>query len=204
MGDIDKTKRIVEALLIAAGDGVRREDLREVIGNIEPRELEDCINSLREEYGREERAFSIMEIAGRYRIVTKSEYAVWVNKLYQTEPTKLSGPSLETLAIIAYKQPVTRAEIEFVRGVNAGGVLKTLLDRGLILVKGRKDVIGKPLLYGTTKKFMEYFGLSNVDDLPALRDFREEDLDYESPREGQFVENVSGEGENEEGADNEE
>jgi len=198
MENIDKIKKIVEALLIVSGEGLRREQIIEVVGELGAKDVIECIDLLNEEYDKAERAFTITELAGRYRIVTRPEYMPWIKDLYQTGPDRLTGPSLETLAIIAYKQPVTRAEIEFVRGVNVGGVLKTLLEKGLIAVKGRKDIVGKPLIYGTTVKFMEFFGLNTLDDLPMLRDFKEEDLDYGRPQEGQVTENVNDKNEAEE------
>ncbi|MBU0570978.1 MAG: SMC-Scp complex subunit ScpB [Candidatus Omnitrophica bacterium] len=193
MENIEKTKKVVEALLIVSGDGLRREVIMEVIKEAGAKEINECIALLNEEYDRDERAFTITELAGRYRIVTRPEYMPWIKDLYQTGPERLTGPSLETLAIVAYKQPVTKAEIEFVRGVNVGGVLKTLLEKGLITVKGRKDIVGKPLIYGTTEKFMEFFGLNTLDDLPMLKDFKEEDLEYGRPPEGQVVKNIDDE-----------
>ena len=193
MENVENMKKVVEALLIVSGDGLRREAIMEVISEAGAKEVHECVTLLNEEYDREGRAFTITEIAGRYRIVTRPEYMPWIKDLYQTGPERLTGPSLETLAIIAYKQPATRAEIEFVRGVNVGGVLKTLLEKGLIKVKGRKDIVGKPLIYGTTEKFMEFFGLNTLDDLPMLKDFKEEDLDYGTPQEGPVLENVNDE-----------
>lgn len=178
MENIQRIKNIIEALLIVSESGLSRKEIQEIVGDVEYREVEEGIRLLKEEYSRDDRAFNIAEIAGKCRIVTKAEYMPWISNLYQSEPDRLTGPSLETLAIIAYKQPVTRAEIERVRGVNVGGVLKTLLEKDLIQVKGRKDAVGKPLIYGTTGKFLELFGLNSLDDLPALRDFSEEDLDY--------------------------
>ena len=125
-----------------------------------------------------ERSFSMAEIAGRYRIVSKPEYLPWIHNLYRKDVDRLTGPSLETLAIVAYKQPATRAEIETIRGVNVGGVIKTLVEKDLIAIKGRKDVVGRPLMYATTQKFLEAFGLNSLEDLPLLRDFTEEDLEY--------------------------
>ncbi len=191
MENIENMKKVVEALLIVSGDGLRREAIMEVIKETGAKEVNECVTLLNEEYDRDGRAFTITEIAGRYRIVTRPEYMPWIKDLYQTGPERLTGPSLETLAIIAYKQPATRAEIEFVRGVNVGGVLKTLLEKGLIKVKGRKDIVGKPLIYGTTEKFMEFFGLNTLDDLPMLKDFKEEDLDYGAPQGGPVLENVN-------------
>ncbi|MFC1548795.1 SMC-Scp complex subunit ScpB [Candidatus Omnitrophota bacterium] len=196
MENTNKVKNIIEALLIVSEQGLSREELRNVIEEADLKDIDDGIRTLKEEYDSSGRAFNIAEIAGRCRIVSKPEYMPWIGNLYQKDVGRLTGPSLETLAIIAYKQPVTRAEVEGVRGVNIGGVLQTLLDKELIQIKGRKDVIGRPLVYGTTEKFLEIFGLNSLDDLPMLRDFREEDLEYGKPQE--VVENEGAESESQE------
>lgn len=188
MENMDKTKKIIEALLIISEAGLSREELKNAIENTDIKDIEEGVNLLKEDYVSSDRAFNIAEIAGKYRIVSKPEYMPWISKLYRKEIDRLSGPSLETLAIVAYKQPVTRAEIESVRGVNVGAVLKGLLDKELIYIKGRKDVIGRPLMYGTTEKFMEIFGLNSLSDLPELRDFREDDLEYGKPQEQMVLE----------------
>ena len=186
--DIQKIKGIIEALLIISEVGIPREELQKVIGeDVDIKDLDEAVRLLREEYDVDTRSFNIAEVAGKYRIVTKTKYMRWINKLYRKEPERLTGPSLETLAIIAYKQPVTRAEIEGVRGVNVGGVLKTLQDKELIQINGRKDVVGKPLIYGTSDKFLELFGLNSLDDLPLLMDFSEEELEYSKSKEEHAV-----------------
>lgn len=185
METIEKIKNIIEALLIVSEEGLKREDIKNAIPDSEIRDIEDGIRLLKEEYAGANRAFNISEIAERYRIVTKPEYKQWINNLYQKKIERLSKPSLETLAIIAYKQPVTKTEIEGVRGVNTDGVLKTLLEKELIQIKGRRDVVGHPIIYGTTNKFMEMFGLNSTGDLPALKSFSETDLEFQpsGPRE---------------------
>ena len=188
MENIEKVKSIIEALLIVSEGGLSREELKGAIDDTGTKEIDEALNLLKDEYSSLKRAFNIAEIAGRCRIVTKPEYLPWISNLYQKEMDRLSGPALETLAILAYKQPATRAEIESVRGVNVGGVLKALLEKDLIQVKGRKDVIGRPLVYGTADKFLEIFGLNSLDDLPLLRDFSEEDLEYGKPKEEVEVE----------------
>lgn len=178
MENIERIKTIIEALLIISEDGLSREDLQRAIESADAKDIEEGLNLLKTEYATESRGFQIGEIAGRCRIVSKPEFMPWISNLYQKDPGRLTGPSLETLAIIAYKQPVTRGEIESIRGVNLGGMLKTLLDKELIQIKGRKDAPGRPLVYGTTEKFLELFGLNSLEDLPALREFTEEDLEY--------------------------
>ncbi|RKY43254.1 MAG: SMC-Scp complex subunit ScpB [Candidatus Makaraimicrobium thalassicum] len=188
MENIEKTKNVIEALLIVSEGGLSGEELKKAIADSDAKDIAEGIRFLKEEYSSSDRAFNIAEIAGKYRIVTKPEYLPWINNLYQKEVGRLTGPSMETLAVIAYKQLATRAEVENIRGVNVGGVLKALLDKGLIRVKGRKDVIGRPLVYGTTEKFLRIFGLNSLDDLPALRDFSEDDLEYGRAQEPVRVE----------------
>ena len=188
MENIEKIKSIIEALLIVSDQGLSREQLKEAITDSSPKEIEEGVTLLKEDYNSPHRAFNIAEIAGKCRIVTKPEFMPWIANLYEKDVDRLTVPSLETLAIVAYKQPATRAEVEAVRGVNVGGVLKTLLDKDLLKVRGRKEVIGRPLMYGTTDKFLEIFGLNSLDDLPVLRDFSEEDLEYGKPQETVEVE----------------
>jgi segregation and condensation protein B len=178
MEDIIKIKKIVEALIIVSENGISKEDLLTSIPEADLKDIGNAIDILNEDYVSQDRAFNIVQIAGRYRVSTKPEFMPWISNLYQKTVEKLSGPSLETLAILAYKQPATRAEIEAIRGVNAGGVLKALLERDLVRVKGRRDTLGRPLLYETTEKFLELFGLSSLDELPKLREFEESDLDF--------------------------
>ena len=198
MKGVDKIKRIIEAILVVSDSGVSREELQKVVGEeVDSRDLDEAVRLLKEEYSAEERSFNIAEIAGRYRIATKPQYMRWINKLYKKEPDRLTGPSLETLAIVAYKQPITRAEIEGIRGVDVGGVLKTLLDKELIQVNGRKDAVGKPLIYGTSERFLELFGLNALEDLPELMDFSAEELEYTKPQEHNVIESEEGNDESE-------
>ncbi|HNX90494.1 MAG TPA: SMC-Scp complex subunit ScpB [Candidatus Omnitrophota bacterium] len=196
-----RIKNIIEALLIVSESGLSREEIKQVIGEVEPQDIDVAIQMLKDEYSSDERAFTLNEVAGKCRIVTKPAYMPWINNLYQPEPERLTMPALETLSIIAYKQPLTRAEVESIRGVNVGGVIDTLLSKELIAVKGRKDVIGKPLIYGTTEKFLELFGLNSLDDLPQLREFTEQDLDYGKTDENDIVANPEATAEGAETAD---
>ncbi|MFH1847550.1 MAG: SMC-Scp complex subunit ScpB [Candidatus Omnitrophota bacterium] len=188
MENSTKIKSIIEALLVVSEFGLSREEMKNVIGGVDDRDVDEAVRLLKEEYESLGRSFGLAEIAGRYRIVTRPEYMPWIANLYQKEIDRLTGPSLETLAIVAYKQPATRSEIESIRGVNVGGVLKALLDKELIQIRGRKDIPGRPLVYGTTQKFLETFGLNSLHDLPLLRDFKEEDLEYGKPNENMIVE----------------
>jgi len=180
---VDMTiKRIIEALLFVSEKPLTTESLKQALGGPDEKKIEETINELREDYKRNERSFGIAELAGGYQIITKPEFAPWINKLFKRDDSKLSNPSLETLAIIAYRQPLTRSEIEKVRGVNVEGVLKTLLDKGLIKIRGRRDAPGRPITYGTTEEFLKRFGLKGLEQLPKLRDFTEHDLKFD--REG--------------------
>ncbi len=175
---MEKIKNIIEALLIVSENGLSAEELKKAIPDSDIKDIEEGVSLLKRDYELPLRAFNIAEIAGKYRIVTKPEYMPWIDNLYQKEKDRLTWASLETLAIIAYNQSVTRAEVENIRGVNSGGVIKALLDKELIEVKGRKDVPGRPLIYGITEKFLEIFGLNSLSDLPSLREFKEEELEY--------------------------
>ncbi len=183
MENLVKIKEIIEALLIISENGLSVDELKGAIKEAEDKDIVSGVEILKDEYTNSGRSFNIAEIAGKYRIITRPEFLPWINNLYSKEVDRITGPSLETLAIIAYKQPLTRAEVESIRGVNVGGVIKTLLDKNLLRIKGRKDAVGRPLLYATTEKFLEIFGLNSLEDLPALKEFKEEDLEYGKPRE---------------------
>ncbi len=187
MEDIKKMKGIIEAHLIVSESGLSAQDIKEAVEEADETDIIEAIELLQKECEETQRAYSISNIAGKYRIVTRPQYMPWISNLYQKEIERISGPSMETLAILAYKQPATRTEIESVRGVNVGGVLKALLDKGLVRVKGRKDIIGRPLIYETTEKFLELFGLNSLGDLPTLREFKEEDLEYGKTQEDDIV-----------------
>jgi len=172
-------KKIIEALLFVSEKPLTVEDIRQSIDGMDEEKIKIAIEELKKEYSDSERSFNIAELAGGYQIITNPEFAPWISKLFKRDETKLSNPSLETLAIIAYKQPLTRSEIEAIRGVNVDGVIKTLVDKNLIKMRGRRDVPGRPITYGTTNEFLKRFGLKGLDHLPKLRDFTEHDLDFE-------------------------
>jgi segregation and condensation protein B len=166
-------KRIVEALILAAPEPISAARLAEIVplaGAAQARALVDELNA---DYTREDRGFEIWEIAGGYQIRTRPELAPWVQQLQNMRPVRLSAASLETLALIAYRQPMTRAEIEHVRGVDVGATLRSLLDRKLVRIAGHREVPGRPMLYATTRRFLEVFGLGKLEDLPTLRDLAE-------------------------------
>ena len=172
-------KKIIEALLFVSEKPITLDDFKQALDGMNEEEIKKAIEELRADYQTQERSFNIAELAGGYQIITNPEFAPWINKLFKREDVKLTGPSLETLAIIAYKQPLTRAEAEKIRGVNIEGVLKTLLDKNLIKIRGRKDAPGRPIAYGTTDEFLKRFGLKSLEHLPKLRDFTEHDLEFD-------------------------
>ncbi len=174
MEDREK-KSLIEALLFLSGEPITLSSLKGVIELPEP-EIKRFMDELILECKERNAGVLIVEIANGYQMVTNPEYAQWVRKFKSTGASnKLSMPAIETLAIIAYKQPIIKAEIEQLRGVNSDGVIKTLLDRRLIKIMGRKEAPGKPLLYGTTREFLQYFGLKDLTELPTLKDLAREE-----------------------------
>jgi len=183
-------KSILEALLFSSQKPLSPAELRQTLKTTEGNEDEaretqafrkvklDEVNAALEEiaqdYQQLERSYQLVCVAGSWQFATRSEYAPWLRTLlgHKPRPTKLSLPALETLAIVAYRQPLTRSEIEQVRGVSVDGVMQTLAERGLVRPLGRADVIGRPMTYGTTPAFLEYFGLGSLDDLPAADELR--------------------------------
>lgn len=181
-------KQILEALLISSQKPLSPGELREALSAAaqEESELTSAFKRTKEpeitlalealaiEHEAADRSFRLVCVAGSWQFVTRSEYAPWLRALVGHKPRapRLSQPALETLAIVAYRQPLTRAEIEQVRGVSVDGVMQTLLERGLIEATGRAEVVGRPMNYGTTPLFLEYFGLRSLDDLPAADELR--------------------------------
>ena len=165
-------KNIIEALMFISEKPLMMDQIKEIIEGLDSPDVQRVVESLKKEYEVRKSGMQIVEIAGGFQMLTNPDYALYVKKFYRTKhKEKLSKPALETLAIVAYKQPVSRLDIELIRGVNSDGVVLHLLDKGLIKIVGRKDVPGKPYLYGTTRQFLEYFGLKSLDDLPKLEDF---------------------------------
>jgi len=164
-------KRVVEALLFVSSEPLsvsRLEGLTEGL-RVEGESIKKILTELEREYEYEERSFSIRKVGSGYQLRTRGIYASWIRKLFHSRRiVHLSKPALETLAIIAYKQPITRAEIEVIRGVNVDGIVKSLLDRELIKISGQKEVVGRPYLYRTCQRFLEHFGLNSLTDLPPL------------------------------------
>ena len=163
---------IIEALLFVSENPVTLDQLKNVLGTINALDVKKIIQELKEEYEQKKSGMILIEIAGGYQMLSNSDYAAYIRNFYKTKhKEKLSKPALEVLAIVAYKQPVTRLDAELIRSINSDGIINNLLEKELVKVIGRKDVPGKPYLYGTTKQFLEYFGLRSLEDLPKLEEF---------------------------------
>lgn len=164
---------LIEALLFAADEPLTPAQIKKVLGGVETSEIRAVLETIRAELDERKAGFALIEVAGGFQFRTRPEYGVWIRQLRSDKPPKLSKPALETLAVVSYKQPVTRAEIEAIRRVDTGAVLKTLLDRRLLKVVGTKDVPGRPALYGTSKEFLEVFRLKSLKELPTLKEIRD-------------------------------
>ncbi len=170
---MSELKAIVEALMFASPEPLTIKTLAKLLATEPKEDIVAAVDALKEEYTRAG-GLVMVEVAGGYQIVTRPELHEWVRRLFHERTTqKLSVASLETLAVIAYKQPVTAPEIAEIRGVNTSGVLGTLVERHLVKVVGRKQVVGRPFLYGTTREFLERFGLNDLSDLPKVEDMSE-------------------------------
>lgn len=168
----DDVKKIIETLLFITDRPVKATRIADVVETVTPKQAAQIVAELTKEYAARGSAVQIVEIAGGYQMSTKPEYGRWVRKLYNEKMTaKLSNAALETLAIVAYKQPITRAEMEAIRGVDVAGPLERLLERGLVRVVGKKDTVGRPMVYGTTDEFLRMFGLNKISELPDLQVF---------------------------------
>ncbi len=176
------TKELVAALRAAVEDS--DEEPAHALATTKVVEVETVLGLLKEEYALRNNSFQLVEQASGWAVVTRPEYALWVRQLYpESKPSRLSGPALETLAIIAYRQPITRADIEAVRGVAVDGVMQSLTDKGLVRIAGRAEVPGRPLLYETTQVFMEHFGLRHLQELPNSDELRRIPLPAAKPAE---------------------
>ena len=182
MDDFD-VKPILESLFFVSDSPIRVEALVEILPESNKEAILEGIRQIQAEYGDPSKGIELTEIAGGYQFRTKPGWAEWVNRLKKAKAVKLSQAALETLAIVAYRQPVIRPAIEEVRGVDTGSVLHTLLEKGLIKIMGRKDLPGRPIVYGTTRVFLELFSLNSVSDLPRLQEIQPppapEEISYE-------------------------
>jgi segregation and condensation protein B len=167
-------KSVIEALLFASVKPLAVEQIRNVLATLEPAGIRKALEELKSEYEQSNRGFRIAEIAGGFRMITAPDCSSFLKKLFKERRVeRLSRPGLETLAIIAYKQPVTKHELESLRNVNIDGVLKGLVEKNLVRICGRKKAPGRPYVFGTTNQFLEYFGLKSLEDLPKLEEFPE-------------------------------
>jgi segregation and condensation protein B len=175
----EEIKAVIENILLAADQPVSEAQFKNLLGEeVEKVSFKSVLEELVDEYS--SRNLQILQVAEGYQLCTRHDYSDWVRKFLKFDKTtKLSQPSLDTLAIIAYKQPLTKAEVEEIRGVDSSGVVRTLLEKKVISPGGRKKVPGRPIMYRTTRKFLEYFGLRDLSDLPTLEDFKESELEGE-------------------------
>ena len=197
-------KAVVEALLFASQKPLSLKEIAAALtsaaeyfeegpeaslAKVKEAEITQSLETLRNEYSELDRAFNLVEQVSGWVLVSRIEYQVWVRQLFpEMRPTRLSAPALETLAIIAYRQPITKADVEAIRGVTVDGVMQKLLDAGLVKIAGRADIPGRPLLYITTQHFMEHFGLKNLDELPNASELREVALPKAMPPAGRSPE----------------
>lgn len=163
-------KPILEGIFFVSDSHVRLETLVEILPESNKEEILQGIGRIKTEYEDSSKGVELVEIAGGYQFRTKTRWAEWINRLKKAKTVKLSRSALETLAIIAYRQPIIRPAIEEIRGVDSGWVVRTLLEKGLVKMMGRKDLPGRPMIYGTTRSFLELFGLNALADLPTLKE----------------------------------
>ncbi len=189
--DETELQRVVEALIFSSDKPLPAKKIAQILSVSEKKILE-IIEALKTSYL--DHAFDLIQVAGGFQMVTRSDYFGWIRQLFKSRSrNRLSQAALETLAVIAYKQPVSRVEIEQIRGVNSDGVIGTLLERNLITIKGRAEAVGRPLLYGTTEEFLRYFGLNDLSELPRESEIEamlkeKEALEEEGPAEAEETE----------------
>lgn len=191
-------KSAIEALLFVSDKPIVIDQLRQVFPELKPSDITDLIKTVQDEYVARQAGMVVVEIAGGWQMLSDSHAASYIREFYKTKTKeKLSRPALETLAIIAYKQPAGRAEVEVIRGVNSDGTVAHLLNKGLIKIVGRKEVPGRPFLYGTTKEFLDYFGLKGLEDLPKIEEFTQLGVDAPNveanTNDVKVIENIQGE-----------
>lgn len=199
MIELKEMKKIVEALIFASDSPVTENRIKSVIEELNNVQIQDIVDELNEEYKKSQRSFEITRLGGGFQFVTRSEFAGFIKQFYKgRSKSKLSRASLETLAIIAFKQPISRPEVDSIRGVNSDGVVKNLLERNLIQIAGRSDKIGRALLYGTTQEFLQYFGVNEISELPKPKEIEEllgstqEELPFTNDElEGEIVNKIS-------------
>jgi segregation and condensation protein B len=167
----EEVKRVVESLLFAHEHPLTVDNFVKIIGDQAGKKvIKETLMELLTEYQEMGRSFHLVEVDGGFQLRTKTAYARWIRNLRKVKPAKLSQSALETLAIVVYRQPIVRAEVEHIRGVDSGWVLNSLLEKGLIKILGRKEVAGRPLVYGSSRRFLEVFGLRDLSALPTLQE----------------------------------
>ena len=167
---MENLKYILESLLFVADAPLTLDRLKKILVEAESKEIRQALAELHEEYQQRQGGFELRQVAGGYQFRSRNVHNEWIKRLIEPSPVRLSKAALETLAIIAYKQPVIRSDVEHIRGVDCGGVLRVLLERQLVRVLGRKEIPGRPLIYATTKKFLEVFDLKDLKDLPSPKE----------------------------------
>lgn len=172
---MENVKAVIEALVFASESPLSVDKICEVVGEggVCRNETINILRDLMAEYDERNSGFYLKEVAGGFQFRTRGDFGVWIKKLKKIRPAMLTTAAMETLAVIAYKQPVMKSEIDRIRGVDAGGALSGLLEKNLVKMVGRKDVPGRPILYGTTRKFLEVFDLKNLSELPTLPELKE-------------------------------
>lgn len=169
---MEDIKNIIESLLMVAEEPLTTDRIKGIL-DVGKKEVQNALAELSSEYEHRKGGFFLREVAGGYQIRTRPEYREWIKRLVQPKPLRFSKPALETLAIIAYKQPIIRSDIEHIRGVSCGGIIRMLLERKLVRILGRKEIPGRPHIYATTKHFLEIFDLKNLEDLPTPKEISE-------------------------------
>jgi segregation and condensation protein B len=170
---MDNLKGIIESLLFASDTPITIDKIKSVLETADRTAIREALTSLDREYESGKRGFFLTEVAGGFQLRTRPEYRQWIRRLKESKPARFSRAAMETLAVVAYKQPVLRSDVEYLRGVDCGGTLRTLLEHRLIRVMGRKDLPGRPMIYGTTKQFLELFDLKDLSELPTLKDLKD-------------------------------
>ena len=184
-----KLKDICEVLIFASDTPITVKQIQDVAEDAKPKQIEKAVEALKEDYRKTERTFTIVQVAGGYQMVSRDLYSQWIRKLFHRKiKSRLSQAALEVLSVIAFKQPISKPEVESIRGVNCDGVVKTLLERKLITISGRGEGPGKPLLYKTTPEFLRYFGINDLSDLPKPREIEEILKEEKKPEEVEGLE----------------
>jgi segregation and condensation protein B len=183
----EKLIGIIEAMIFASEKPLRIDEIKKILPSAVTKEIREAIDNLNKIYNEGSGGIFLAEVARGFQFRTRSEFAPFVKQMFDSKPKKISKAAMETLSIIAYRQPTIRSDIERIRGVDCGGVVKVLLDRKLIKILGKKDVVGKPLLYGTTKEFLETFGLKDIKSLPTLKEAGELFFEGEIEEQKEFL-----------------